>query len=259
MKIFVDFLYIIFLIIHNISYHKVRVSIWIDLLNLESWFIQSHFQKTDHFFPNIFFSKTHKKGSQQVIFNFFWHFCVPQNMLESSPGPHWQCRNTLERCFELTKRGWTTQIHVSCAWNISPSKGETCLSQGVRHDWHETCLPHCTCRARGMRAFDFLGAYMHDENGPGQTNLTAGQLHLAVYPVSVTTQLAGNRPRADAKTISFSHSRRFANTSQNRITQKILTGTTQWSVQHLVCLHALSTHASRSNILQRLVYFKSIF
>ena len=91
-----------------------------------------------------------------------------------------------------------------------------------------------------MRAFDFLGAYMHDENGPGQTNLTAGQLHLAVYPVSVTTQLAGNRPRADAKTFLSHILGDLRRLSQNRMTQKILTGTTERSVQHLVCLHALS-------------------
>ena len=34
---------------------------------------------------------------------------------------------------------------------------------------NETCLPHCACCARGMHAFGFLCAYMHDENGPGQT------------------------------------------------------------------------------------------
>ena len=30
--------------------------------------------------------------------------------------------------------------------------------------------------------FWFSLRFMHDENGPGQTNLTAGQLHLAVHP-----------------------------------------------------------------------------
>ena len=100
------------------------------------------FKKPTIFSQTCFFPKHTKKSSQTGYFSILFDIFFPQKkLLESSPGPHWHCENTLETRFEPTKRGWATQIHVACEWNINPSRSETWLCQRVRHDWHRHVSP----------------------------------------------------------------------------------------------------------------------